>query len=242
VYVGRACPDGNAELGSGVPGGDPLLADPAGKLALVDRGACNFVAKLPPLAQAGAIGVVMVNNQDGAPFPMGAPAGSPSVGLASVMVGSADGTRLKAALAAGVPLEMTLSADIVHQYNDWGGLRLIDISDPAHPRQVGRFGTAHSFTDRVHGPPDAGKYAVHNPIVDGNLVFASWYSDGVRAVDIRDPARPREVGYFVPPHSPAISPRDEPDGAVVWGVVKHGDLLILSDMNFGLWIVRHRPS
>ena len=47
VYVGRACP------------GDPLLADPAGKVALADRGACAVSLKTDTVARAGAVGMLL---------------------------------------------------------------------------------------------------------------------------------------------------------------------------------------
>jgi hypothetical protein len=36
----------------------------------------------------------------------------------------------------------------------------------------------------------------------GKLVFVSWFNAGVRVLDIRDPARPVEVAYFVPAGEP----------------------------------------
>jgi len=47
VYVGRGCP------------GDALLANPAGKIALVDRGTCAISLKVDYVANAGAIGVLL---------------------------------------------------------------------------------------------------------------------------------------------------------------------------------------
>src|SRR5207248_8122175 len=32
----------------------------------------------------------------------------------------------------------------------------------------------------------------------GKLVFVSWFNAGVRAIDIREPFSPREVGFFIP--------------------------------------------
>jgi subtilisin family serine protease len=57
VFVGRGCPDGS---GANVPpGGDPYLANPAGKVALIDRGECSVSLKVDRAAKAGAIGVLI---------------------------------------------------------------------------------------------------------------------------------------------------------------------------------------
>jgi subtilisin family serine protease len=56
VFVGRGCPAGSV---AGQPGDDPYLADPAGKVALIDRGACTVSLKVERAAQAGAIGVLI---------------------------------------------------------------------------------------------------------------------------------------------------------------------------------------
>src|SRR6266704_4198659 len=41
------------------PAADPYLADPAGKVALIDRGACNVSLKVDRAAKAGAVGVLI---------------------------------------------------------------------------------------------------------------------------------------------------------------------------------------
>ena len=56
VFVGRGCPAGT--VAPGAPA-DPYLADPAGKVALIDRGACNISAKVRRASDAGAIGVLI---------------------------------------------------------------------------------------------------------------------------------------------------------------------------------------
>lgn len=57
AFVGRGCPDGSA---AGLPpGGDPYLADPAGKIALIDRGTCAVSLKVDRAARAGAAGVLI---------------------------------------------------------------------------------------------------------------------------------------------------------------------------------------
>ena len=39
------------------------------------------------------------------------------------------------------------------------------------------------------------------------LAFVTWFNAGVRAIDIRDPYSPKEVGYFIPPITEATSQR-----------------------------------
>ena len=46
---------------------DPYLADPAGKIALIDRGSCEFSAKVAKAEVNGAIMVIVANNIAGAP-------------------------------------------------------------------------------------------------------------------------------------------------------------------------------
>jgi hypothetical protein len=56
VHVGPGC---NA---------DTYLADPAGKIALIERGGCTFVEKITKAYNAGAIGAIVYNNTP-RPFP-----------------------------------------------------------------------------------------------------------------------------------------------------------------------------
>src|SRR2546425_4491444 len=53
VFVGRGCPPPTPA------GGDPYLADPAGKIALIDRGVCAVSLKVDRAAKAGAVGVLI---------------------------------------------------------------------------------------------------------------------------------------------------------------------------------------
>jgi len=66
VYVGRGClvedPDAVPPI---PPGGDPYLADPAGKVALIVRGDCGFAEKAIRAIDAGATAVVIHNNSSG---------------------------------------------------------------------------------------------------------------------------------------------------------------------------------
>jgi hypothetical protein len=80
-------------------------------------------------------------------------------------------------------------------------------------------------------------------VIEGDLEYVSWYSDGVRVVDLSDPGRPQEVASFVPPPSPprqiaATAQNGRRDMPVVWGVYPWKDLVLASDMNSGLWVFR----
>ena len=59
----------------------------------------------------------------------------------------------------------------------------------------------HQQTSPNEGTPRMrGRYPTgpHKPVVRGNRLYLSHYSDGLRAVDISRPASPREVAAFVP--------------------------------------------
>ena len=73
----------------------------AGKIALIDRGACGFSVKVKNAEDSGAIAAVIGNNTDAPPivFPMGpTPGFTPSI--PSVMISLADTNAIKARLAS----------------------------------------------------------------------------------------------------------------------------------------------
>ena len=117
-------------------------------------------------------------------------------------------------------------------FHDFGFLRVFDISEPQQPRLLSIFHSPHSHPDPQEGPPDKGDYSIHNPFLVGELAFLSWYSDGIRAVDLSTPRRPLEIGWFV---------GDEPLRNRVWGVhvqPEKQNLILASDINFGLYLLR----
>ncbi len=61
-----------------------------------------------------------------------------------------------------------------------------------------------SATEPDGGPRRRRSMQAHNPTAFKNLVFVSWYGQGLRAIDISIPQSPREVGYAVTaPHARA---------------------------------------
>jgi hypothetical protein len=68
------------------------------------------------------------------------------------------------------------------------------------------------------------------------LVYASWFSGGLRIVDIADPSLPREVGHFIPEPAPGQSSPQSNDVDV-----DERGLIYLLDRNVGLDILEHAP-
>src|SRR4051794_13230472 len=54
-----------------------------------------------------------------------------------------------------------------------------------------------------------GTFSSHNPTLSPDVALLPWYAGGLRAVDLPDPARPREDGAFVPKPSFPPELRDE---------------------------------
>ncbi len=70
----------------------------AGKIALVDRGVCAFVAKAESAQANGAIALIIANNAAGTIIPAGT---DPAITIPVVSITQAQGTTLKTALGSG---------------------------------------------------------------------------------------------------------------------------------------------
>lgn len=88
VYIGVA----DKELS------DEVKAAVKGQVALIDRGIVTFAEKIERAANAGAIGVVVANNQPGSPMTMG---GEGKVDIPAIMVSQEIGNFLKAEMKKG---------------------------------------------------------------------------------------------------------------------------------------------
>lgn len=124
---------GNAPAGKGTIG--PLVAavparvcsavtngaELAGKIALVDRGDCSFDGKVKRAQDAGAIGVVIANNEEGVlGMAVADPAVAGAVTIPAVLVSLSDANRLKAALAEGVTVALFSGSDTLGSFSSRG--------------------------------------------------------------------------------------------------------------------------
>lgn len=132
------------------------------------------------------------------------------------------------------PDTLTLTA----QEPSWGYLRVFQENGTSEWSQVGAFtGAPHAFGEF---PTPPGSWSIHNTEVRGSRAYSAWYSNGIVAVDLSDPASPALVGQFVPDTSRRHANSLGTGPAEVWGVAVDPatGIVYASDMRTGLWIVR----
>ena len=141
---------GNLVLGVdavGTPGDacEALVGFPAGAIALMDRGGCNFTVKAKNAQLAGAIAAVMVNNIPGDPITLGGT--DATVTIPAGMISLANGDRLK----SGLPATVSAQTD----------------ASPPHPRAssfdagIIAHEYGHGVSNRLTGGPSIGGCLSH---------------------------------------------------------------------------------
>ncbi|HQR47032.1 MAG TPA: PKD domain-containing protein [Thermoanaerobaculia bacterium] len=162
----------------------------AGKIALVDRGSCNFTVKAANVQAAGAIGVVVANNASGAPPGLGGT--DPTITIPAVSVTQADGAKLRANLPATATIGL----------------------DPSRAAGMGRSGQVLLYAPN---PVETGSSLSHfDKSASPNLLMEpNISSDLPIGVDIT-PALLADIGWFGSTPCPTIglSPATLPNGTV----------------------------
>jgi len=111
---------------------------------------------------------------------------------------------------------------------------ILDITDETRPVPVA---TYQADPDGLVVPGK--RFGAHQPwehIREDNVVFVTWFSGGLRAVDISDPYRPREVGRYIPP---AVPPQPAVQSNDVF--VDPRGLVYVIDRYRGLTVLEFRP-
>ena len=100
-------------------------------------------------------------------------------------------------------------------------LTVLDVTDPADPRIVSRFATRKGLS-------------IHNVQVERGIAYISYYIDGLRVVDLRNPETPGQIAHFdtVP---------DERERSILqgaWGVMVLDGRVYVSDIETGIYALR----
>jgi extracellular elastinolytic metalloproteinase len=166
--------DGVAGSGGGTvtDGCEALPATISGKIVLLDRGFCNFTQKAANAQAAGAVGMILANNQATPIFAMG---GTPTttITISSVMISQADGADLRARTSPSVTMrskvvqplliEGSIDSDVVyHEYGHGLTWRMIDNMDGPLSGALGE-GASDTLAFMVNGDDVIGEYAFSNP-------------------------------------------------------------------------------
>ena len=117
--------------------------------------------------------------------------------------------------------------------------RMVSVEQEAFPAMIGAFAIPDNLLDNCLKQPITEPDGVtrrrpiaqqnHNPTVFKDLVFTTWYGQGLRVVDISNPMTPREVGYALP----------VPQGiARTYPIFKDG-LMYWADNRTGLHVARY---
>ncbi len=132
---------------------------------------------------------------------------------------------------------VTDEARAAQNYWDSQFMWVVDIRDESNPIPVATF-----FPDRDTYYNRGGRFGAHNILeyipAEGpwaNLVFLTYFNAGLRAVDVSDPLRPTEVGYFVPETAEGQNSIQSNDV----GVDENGLLYLIDRWGAGMHIVEY---
>jgi hypothetical protein len=238
IFAGRACPGDPA-----VPPAPDLAGD---EIAVVERGECFFSEKVTSVLAAGGYEAVIIMNREGADACVGTLTPDVDGAIPTILLGRdagfalfdapfdlaacLDATQTPAPIALGTVGDPI--ADVGPVFDGWGYVRLFGVT-------IGATGATLTELD-TYAIPEAmdpafasgyGDLSVHEVAVDpqdASLAYLSYYSGGLRALQIVD-GRLVEVGGYL-----------APDGNDFWGVetfVRDGVTYILaSDRDSGLFI------
>ncbi len=145
---------GNVVLAAPLDGCTALTngAAVSGKIALIDRGTCNFTVKVKNAQLAGAIGVLVANNTVGPPALPGMGGSDPTITIPSLGITQDLGNNIKALLPApGV--NVTLGQDVAGPYAGTnGGFIRMFAPNPVQPGSSVSHFTVDAYPDLLMEP------------------------------------------------------------------------------------------
>ncbi|HVG38718.1 MAG TPA: PA domain-containing protein, partial [Pyrinomonadaceae bacterium] len=167
---------------------EPITSNVSGKIALMDRGQCDFSVKVKNAQDAGAIGALIVNNVPGSP-PFGIGLGpDPSITIPSVLLSLADGNKIRTAVTGGSTVNVTLGVNPSQRAGaDPNNRALLYTPDPADP------GSSLSHWDTIARPNQ-----LMEPNLSGDLTHSVKPPQDLTLPLLRD------IGWFADENLDAI--------------------------------------
>ncbi len=114
---------------------------------------------------------------------------------------------LLGSLGTSKALEVAKAGDYAYVANDFAGLKIIDVSDPAYPYLIGSLDV----------------FGAAGVAVVGNHVYVADYTEGLKIIDVSDPANPCLMGSL--------------DTYSAYGVTVSGNYAYVADHSEGLKII-----
>lgn len=158
--------------------GTPL----SGRIALVYRGSCSFTSKVKNAQDAGATGVIVVNDTDGELFEMGG--SDNSITIPAVMISQADGDLINMGLQNGETINVTLQETNLDGDLD-NGIIAHEYTHGISTRLTGGPSTASCLQNREQMGEGWSDY------------FALMLTTNWSAAQITDGAKRRTIGGYV---------------------------------------------
>jgi extracellular elastinolytic metalloproteinase len=155
-----------------------------GKLAIIDRGTCDFVVKVKNAQLKGAVGVIVANHAVGGDSVMSMGGTDGTITIPSVFVGQTDGATLKAAAGSNSTIRLTnpaplqrdgdLDSDIVfHEYGHGLTWRMIGSMSGAMSGAIGE-GMADVLAITINGDDRVGEYSASDALGIRSAPYANF--------------------------------------------------------------------
>ncbi len=161
----------------------------AGKIALIDRGMCTFESKVKRAQTAGAIGVLIANNNNNGLPAMTDDPNTTGVTIPSLGISQADGNTLKNQLTQGATLTVTMAANgaperdgsidndiVLHEWGHYMHQRLVACGSEQCGGQSEGWADFDTMLHKVH---------------EGDNVSTGTYACGIYVTEIFG-----DAGYF----------------------------------------------
>jgi hypothetical protein len=237
VFVGRACPGDAA-----VPPAPDLPGD---EIAVVERGVCFFTEKVAAVLAAGGYEAVIIMNREGPDACTGVFAPDVEGDIPTILVGRdagfdlfdvpfdveacVDETPEQSTIPIGTIGDAITGVDAV--FDGWGYVHLYGLDPDFNLTELDTYAIPEAMDPAyAEGFGDLSVHEVATDPTNPDLAYLSYYSGGLRAIQIVD-GQLVEVGGFIAPGGSNFW------GVEVWTHPATGEEYILaSDRDSGLWI------